>query len=119
MQRFNSNCIWPVKFGVFPNSVIRTSISVLLLMVAGQSSASAYLDLGTGSFILQAVLAGLAAAWLTCSTYWQRIKNLFQKKSPEPEPATTTPAATTSGASTPAATAASATTEKSEQRDAR
>jgi len=62
---------------------LRTLISVFMVMLAGHSTAFAYLDLGTGSFILQAVLAGLAAAWLTCSMYWQRIKGFFQKKSPD------------------------------------
>lgn len=63
-------------------------IFISLAMAAGHSTAYAYLDLGTGSLLLQGILAGLAAAWLTCSMYWQRIKNLFRRKSVEPEPAT-------------------------------
>jgi len=72
-------------------NMLSVAVSVSFLMAAGQSTAHAYLDLGTGSLLLQAILAGLAAAWLTCSMYWQRIKGLFRKKSDDAEIAAQTP----------------------------
>ena len=44
----------------------------------------AYLDPGTGSIILQTILALFAAGIVTISTWWQKVKfffkNLFKKK---------------------------------------
>ncbi len=37
----------------------------------------AYLDPGTGSIILQGIIAGLAVAGLTIKTYWYKLKSLF------------------------------------------
>jgi len=37
--------------------------------------ASAYLDPGTGSFILQAIIAGLMATLFTIKLYWYRLKS--------------------------------------------
>ena len=42
-------------------------------------SAFAYLDPGTGSIILQGLIAGLAAAAVVMKTYWYRIKSFFGK----------------------------------------
>ena len=44
----------------------------------------AYLDPGTGSFILQALIGGIAAFFTTIVLYWRKAKNflinLFKKK---------------------------------------
>ena len=44
----------------------------------------AYLDPGTGSFILQALIGGIAAFFTTIVLYWKKAKsfliNLFKKK---------------------------------------
>ena len=45
--------------------------------------ALAYLDPGTGSMILQGVIAGVALAWFTIKVYWYKITSLFGKKPPE------------------------------------
>lgn len=37
----------------------------------------AYLDPGAGSFILQAIVAGIAGAAVAVSAYWRRIKRFF------------------------------------------
>ena len=47
--------------------------------------AYAYLDPGTGSIIIQAILAFFAAIGATCSLYWLKIKNFFKKKDIEKE----------------------------------
>ena len=41
--------------------------------------AYAYLDPGTGSIILQAIAAALAATAATTSYYWEKIKDLYIK----------------------------------------
>lgn len=45
--------------------------------------AFAYLDPGTGSMILQGVIAGVALAWFTIKVYWYKITSLFGKKTSE------------------------------------
>jgi hypothetical protein len=44
----------------------------------------AYLDPGTGSLILQGVIAGIATVGFAAKMYWQRIKTVFSGES-EPE----------------------------------
>ena len=46
-------------------------------------SAFAYLDPGTGSIILQGLIAGLAAAAVVMKTYWYKIKSFFVKSDPK------------------------------------
>ncbi len=41
---------------------------------------AAYIDPGTGSMVLQAAIAGIAAAALAIRTYWHRIQLLYSKK---------------------------------------
>ncbi len=54
-------------------SIIGAALLAFLLPVP----AWAYLDPGTGSIILQGIIAGLAVAGLTIKTYWYRLKSLF------------------------------------------
>jgi len=42
--------------------------------------AYAYLDPGTGSMILQGLLAAAVGAMVTAKLYWQRIKSFFSRK---------------------------------------
>ena len=44
------------------------------------SRANAYIDPGSGSIILQAIVGALAAGSLTIKFYWSKIKNFFKKK---------------------------------------
>lgn len=60
----------------------RTTVSLLLLSLF-PVQAQAYLDPGTGSIILQGVIAGIAVAWFTIKTYWYKLAALFGKKAPE------------------------------------
>lgn len=46
-----------------------------LLIIA--SPAYAYLDPGTGSVLLQSILAGIASVFAVLRIYWQRVKNYF------------------------------------------
>ena len=40
----------------------------------------AYLDPGTGSLLLQGLIAGLAAAGAAITVYWNKLKSFFSKK---------------------------------------
>ena len=44
-----------------------------------------YLDPGSGSFILQMLIAGLLGAGLGITIFWNRIKSLFGKGAPRQE----------------------------------
>lgn len=43
------------------------------------NNAHAYLDPGTGSIILQAILGAIAAGFSYCAFYWNKVKNFFKK----------------------------------------
>jgi membrane associated rhomboid family serine protease len=47
--------------------------AVLALMI-GSGSAQAYLDPGTGSIILQAVIGGIAGGLVLMRIYWAKVK---------------------------------------------
>lgn len=50
----------------------------LAVQLAGFSAAAhAYLDPGTGSILVQSLLAGIAGAVAVVSLYWQRVKAFF------------------------------------------
>jgi hypothetical protein len=55
-----------------------------LLLLTFSHSVFAYLDLGTGSFILQMLIAGFMGAMYTLKLYWYKVKvvvaRLFGKK---------------------------------------
>ena len=63
-----------------------------LALVAGPVDAAprlqlAYLDPGSGSFLIQALIASLAGAAVAVHSYWKRIKAFFSARSGEPEAA--------------------------------
>jgi hypothetical protein len=57
----------------------------------------AYLDPGTGSVIVQAILGGLAAAAVTVRLWWHRVTSIFRRGSSDetqPQAPAQTPAET-------------------------
>jgi hypothetical protein len=54
----------------------------LLLLFTFSQQAAAYLDPGTGSMILQGIIAGIAVAGFTIKNYWYRIRAFFGKETP-------------------------------------
>ena len=56
---------------------------VLILPLLFPNNAHAYLDPGTGSFILQAAVAVLLAGAVTLKHSWHRVRNLFRSSSRE------------------------------------
>jgi len=57
---------------------------VLLFAVAHAAPAYAYLDPGTGSMILQTVVAGVLGATFAIKMYWQRIMTWFRSRNNKP-----------------------------------
>lgn len=53
---------------------------IILLIFFLIENAYAYLDPGSGSMIIQAILAGIAAAFSGIYVYWSKLKNFFQSK---------------------------------------
>lgn len=57
---------------------MRSPVVLGLLMLFGYSaSAFAYLDPGTGSILLQGLLAAIVGALATVKLFWQRISDLL------------------------------------------
>ena len=65
-------------------SAVNTRL-LLLFGVAFPAQAWAYLDPGTGSMILQGLLAGIAVAGATARLYWHKVLAFFGGKSEEAE----------------------------------
>jgi hypothetical protein len=60
--------------------MIKTISAVLALTFS--TSALAYLDPGTGSMILQGLIAGIAISWFAIKTYWYKLGSIFGKNKP-------------------------------------
>ena len=52
---------------------------IFIYLLCSISKAHAYLDPGTGSIILQAILGFIAAAAATISIYWEKFKSIINK----------------------------------------
>ena len=48
-------------------------------MATMSESVFAYIDPGTGSLIIQGLLAAIAGAFVTIKLYWYKIKSLFRR----------------------------------------
>ena len=57
--------------------MFRAALSVLVLLVAFERPAGAYLDPGTGSMLLQVLLGGFAAVGVLARLYWHRLTAVF------------------------------------------
>ena len=55
------------------------SIFFLLILIVTPNTSYAYLDPGTGSIILQAILGFIAAAVASISIYWTKFKIILKK----------------------------------------
>jgi hypothetical protein len=58
---------------------------LMIFFIGFSTSAFAYLDPGSGSLILQIVIAGLLAGSMFFKRIWYFIKNIFAKKSSDDE----------------------------------
>ena len=57
-------------------------LCLIVGLISYTSPAYAYLDPGTGSLLLQGLLAGFAAIISVLSIYWQKVKAFFIKQEP-------------------------------------
>jgi len=55
-----------------------------LPLIAALTAPPAYLDPGSGSFLIQLLIAGLLGAALAVRMSWGRIKGLFRRKDAPP-----------------------------------
>ena len=51
-----------------------------LLFLIMPTNAHAYIDPGTGSFIIQVVIGVVAGALVTLKIFWSKVKNFFKSK---------------------------------------
>ncbi len=58
------------------NSKLIISLSVLCVLMLSVNPAYAYIDPGTGSMILQAVLAAIVGSAVAIKIFWRKIKSL-------------------------------------------
>ena len=55
------------------------AITSAVYILGGMSSAHAYLDPGTGSLVVQGLIATIAAASAALGLYWHNVKNFFKR----------------------------------------
>ena len=60
--------------------MLRSIMLVVVALVVLERPAAAYLDPGTGSMLLQAVLGGVAAVGVIAKLYWHRLTAVFRGK---------------------------------------
>ena len=53
---------------------------VFIIILLRPDISYAYLDPGTGTLLLQGLVAALAAAGAAITVYWNKLKSLFSKK---------------------------------------
>ncbi len=61
--------------------ILTLSLLVLSFKFVLASPAQAYLDPGSGSFIIQIIVASLMGAILIFKIYWKKIKSFFGRQS--------------------------------------
>jgi hypothetical protein len=74
----------PIEAQRVTNALLRLG-AVLAVGLSIPREADAYLDPGTGSFILQALVGSAMAAAFTIKIYWRRLKSLFLGRSDDAE----------------------------------
>lgn len=79
-KRISRTC-GPVRKAAIPGSINRLSIAAALLGLLSflfSEKAHAYLDPGSGSYILQILIAALLGASVGVKIYWKRIKHMLR-----------------------------------------
>lgn len=68
---------------MFFKRLLTVFLVVMLLYLVSPPPAYAYLDPGTGSYIFQLLIAGLAGSLFLIKVYWKKIAAFFTKKGPD------------------------------------
>ena len=82
-------CFKNIKFTISiepPSQIgpkVMKALTIFLFTVFVAGPAHAYLDPGTGSIILQAIVGTIAGGLVVIKLYWYRIKNFFKNRTPE------------------------------------
>ena len=58
---------------------MKISVISLIIFIGFSNNAFAYLDPGTGSAILSAIVALIASGLAIINSYWTKIKNLYKR----------------------------------------
>jgi hypothetical protein len=58
-------------------------LGLIVGLISYTSPVYAYLDPGTGSMLIQGLIAGIAAIISFSSIYWQKVKVFFVKQEPD------------------------------------
>jgi hypothetical protein len=58
---------------------LQTFLMITVMVVLLSPTCYAYLDAGTGSIILQALIAGIVGSLFAIKIFWQKIKAFFKK----------------------------------------
>lgn len=58
-------------------------LTVLVIVCLLPATALAYIDPGTGSFVLQGILAAVVGAGVAIKIFWHRIAAFFGKRAPD------------------------------------
>ena len=64
-------------------NIFSVSLLFILYVSTYPQTTHAYIDLGTGSIIVQAVIAAIFGASFAVRMYWQKLKNFFGSDSKE------------------------------------
>ena len=56
--------------------------AMLTFVMVGE--AHAYLDMGTGSMVIQSLIAAIAGGLFVVKTYWQKLRSMFSRKKSTP-----------------------------------
>ena len=62
---------------IFKTKIILYFICSCAFFRGMEQEAYAYIDPGTGSFLLQFLIGGIAAVFITTKMYWQQLKKFF------------------------------------------
>jgi hypothetical protein len=86
-RKFQQQRLSPCRFALGVAAICAASLVPAVSLAAGSLADSgtrlAYVDPGSGSFILQALVATLAGAAVAINAYWVKIKGLFGRGTPD------------------------------------
>ncbi len=71
-----------MKKFLLPKSSLSLLLLALLTFGLWPATASAYIDPGTGSFVIQGIIAAVVGAGFAIKVFWHRIKAAITGKSP-------------------------------------